>query len=163
MRANNIGILFYGGVGTGKTFCASCVANALLDKQVAATATCFPRLLNLLQGTPDRQKLLDSLAKFKLLIIDDLGVERDSSFRLEQIYNVVDARYQVKLPLVVTTNMSMEELENPVSVSYTRIYDHVLELCPVRIPLTGDSRRRQNAERRKHLAQKILLGKEAES
>jgi len=157
MRANNIGVLFYGGVGTGKTFFASCIANALLDKQVTATATSFPRLLNLLQGTQEKQRLLDTLSKYKLLIVDDLGVERDSSFGLEQIYNVVDARYQAKLPVIVTTNLSMEELENPGSVSYIRIYDRILTLCPVRIPLTGNSRRKQNAERRKQLAQKILL------
>jgi len=158
MRAENVGVLFYGGVGTGKTFYASCIANALLDKQVTATATSFPRLLNLLQGTQEKQKLLDSLTKRKLLILDDLGVERDSSFGLEQIFNVVDARYHAHLPIIVTTNLTLEELKNPGSVQYARIYDRVLEMCPVLLKLTGDSRRRQNAERRKQLAQKILLG-----
>lgn len=145
----NVGILFYGSVGTGKTFYASCIANALLEKRVTAAATSFPRLLNLLQGTQDKQKLLDSLARYKLLILDDLGVERDSTFGMEQIFNVVDARYHAHLPIIVTTNLSMEELKNPSSMPYARIYDRVLEMCPVPLRLTGDSRRKQNAENRK--------------
>lgn len=158
MAEKGVGILFYGSVGTGKSFHASCIANALLDRQVTVTATSFPRLLNLLQGTQDKQKLLDSLARYKLLIIDDLGVERDSTFGLEQIFNVVDARSHAHLPVVVTTNLSMEELKNPPSVQYGRIYDRVLEMCQVPMKLTGDSRRQQNAENVKQWAQKILLG-----
>lgn len=158
LAKKNVGILFYGSVGTGKTFYASCIANALLARQVTAAATSFPRLLNLLQGTQDKQNLLDSLGRFKLLIIDDLGVERDSSFGLEQIFNVVDARSHAHLPVIVTTNLSMEELKNPGSVQYGRIYDRTLEMCPVRIPLTGDSRRQQNAENVKQWARQILLG-----
>lgn len=157
MADKNVGILFYGNVGTGKTFYASCIANALLKRQVTATTTSFPRLLNLLQGTQDKQNLLDSLARYKLLIIDDLGVERDSSFGLEQIFNVVDARSHAHLPIIVTTNLSMEEMKNPASVQYGRIYDRVLEMCQVPLKLTGDSRRRQNAESVKRWAQKILL------
>lgn len=158
MLAENIGILFYGSVGTGKTFYASCIANALLERRVAATATSFPRLLNLLQGAQEKQRLLDSLARYKLLILDDLGVERDSTFGLEQIFNIIDARSHVHLPIIVTTNLTMEELRNPGSMPYARIYDRVLEMCPVALKLTGDSRRRQNAESRKQLAQKVLLG-----
>jgi len=160
MERENIGILFYGSVGTGKTFYASCIANALLGKQITATATSFPRLLNLLQGTQEKQKLLDSLAKYKLLILDDLGVERDSSFGLEQIFNVVDARYHAQLPIIVTTNLTLEEMKSPGSVQYARIYDRVLEMCPIGLKLTGDSRRRQNAESRKQFARKIILGEE---
>lgn len=158
MAEKNVGILFYGTVGTGKTFYAACIANALLDRQVTAAATSFPRLLNLLQGTPDKQKQLDSLARYKLLIIDDLGVERDSTFSLEQIFNVVDARSSAHLPVIVTTNLSMEELKNPPSVQYGRIYDRVLEMCQVPLKLTGDSRRKQNADNLRAWAQKVILG-----
>lgn len=158
MVAENIGILFYGSVGTGKTFYASCIANALLERRVTAAATSFPRLLNLLQGAQEKQKLLDSLTRYKLLILDDLGVERDSTFGLEQIFNIVDARSHVHLPIIVTTNLTLEELEHPSSMQYKRIYDRVLEMCPVPIKLTGDSRRRQNAESRRELAKKILVG-----
>ena len=158
MLAENIGILFHGTVGTGKSFCASCIGNGLLEKLVPVAATNFPRLLNLLQGTQERQKLLDRLAIYKLLILDDLGVERDSAYAAEQIFNVIDARVSSKLPVVVTTNLTLEELEHPPSMQYARIYDRVLEMCPVRLKLIGTSRRRGNAEARKQLAQRILLG-----
>ncbi len=158
MRAENIGILFHGTVGTGKSFYASCIGNALLDRQVAVAATNFPRLLNLLQGSQEMQKLMDRLAIYKLLILDDLGVERDSAYGAEQIFNVIDARANSKLPVIVTTNLTLEELEHPASMQYARIYDRVLEMCPVRLKLIGASRRKGNAEKRKQLAQRILLG-----
>ncbi len=158
MRAENIGILFHGTVGTGKSFYASCIGNGLLEKQVPVAATNFPRLLNLLQGSQEKQKLLDRLAIYKLLILDDLGVERDSTYGAEQIFNVIDARANSKLPVIVTTNLTLEELERPASMQYARIYDRVLEMCPVRLKLIGASRRKGNAETRKQLAQRILLG-----
>jgi len=158
MRAENIGILFHGTVGTGKSFYASCIGNGLLEKYVPATATNFPRLLNLLQGTQEKQRLLDRLSKYKLLILDDLGVERDSAYGAEQIFNVIDARASSKLPVIVTTNLTLEELEHPSSMQYARIYDRVLEMCPVRMKLTGESRRKGNADTRKELARRILLG-----
>ena len=158
MLEKNVGILFYGNVGTGKTFYASCIANALLERRVTAAATSFPRLLNLLQSTQDKQKLLDSLAKYKLLIIDDLGTERDSTFGVEQIFNVIDARANSNLPVIVTTNLTLDELEHPPSMQYDRIYDRVLKMCQVPLKLTGDSRRKQNAESVRQWARQILLG-----
>lgn len=158
MKANNIGVLFYGSVGTGKSFLASCIGNGLLDRRVPVAATNFPRLLNLLQGTYEKQALLDRLSIYKLLIVDDLGVERDSAYAEEQIFNIIDARSTSELPVIVTTNLTMEELEHPTSMQYKRIYDRVLEMCPIRLKLVGESRRRANASEREQLARKILLG-----
>lgn len=158
MRENNIGILFYGSVGTGKSFYASCIGNGLLDRMVPVASTNFPRLMNLLQGTYEKQELLDRLSIYKLLILDDLGVERDSTYAAEQIFNIIDARSNSELPVIVTTNMTLEELEHPTSMQYARIYDRVLEMCPIRLKLVGESRRRSNASEREQLARKILLG-----
>ncbi len=158
MKANNIGILFYGSVGTGKSFLASCIGNALLDRKVPVAATNFPRLLNLLQGTNEKQNLLDRLSIYKLLILDDLGVERNSAYSEEQMFNIIDARSSSKLPVIVTTNLTPEEMEHPTSMQYVRIYDRVLEMCPIRLKLAGESRRKNNAAERELLARKILLG-----
>lgn len=157
MLQNNIGILFYGSVGRGKSFYASCIANALLGKSVPVVATSFPRLLNILQNTTDRQQVIDKLKRYKLLFIDDLGAERDSSYASEQVYNIVQSRDIFGLPLIVTTNLTMEELEHPTSMQYARIYGRVLEMCPSRIKMTGENRRRLDAERRKKIAQSLLL------
>ena len=158
MKAQNIGILFYGDVGTGKSFLACAIANALLERLVSVSVTNFPRILNSLQGSFDdeRQKRIDRLQHYSLLVIDDLGVERDTSYSVEQIYNVVDARSRSGKPLIVTTNLSLDDLRNPSSMGYARIYDRVLEMCPIKLKLAGDSRRTVNAAARRDRAKEIL-------
>jgi len=157
MMKDNIGILFYGGVGTGKSFLACCIANALLEKLVTVSVTNFPRILNRLQGfDEERQAFIDKLQRYKLLVIDDLGVERDTSYSVEQVFNVVDTRSRSGMPLIVTTNLSMEDLKNPPSLAHSRIYDRVLEMCPIRLKLVGESRRTRNAIDRRDKARKLL-------
>lgn len=155
MKEEGAGLLFYGTVGTGKSFYAEAVVNALLEKQVAAAVTSFPRLLNVLQGKQDRQVVIDSLSAYQLLVLDDLGVERDSAFAVEQVYNVIDARARSKLPLIVTTNLPLADMQKPEPVSCARIYDRVMEMCPIRIPVMGKSRRAGNTQQRAEL-EKLL-------
>ena len=80
-------------MGTGKSFFAGCIANALLDKGVPVLMTNFSRILNTLTGmySDDRNQFIDSFNKYSLLIIDDLGIERSSEFALEQVFNVIDS------------------------------------------------------------------------
>lgn len=158
MKADNIGILFYGDVGTGKSFLACAIANALLEKLVSVSVTNFPRILNTLQGSFDdeRQRRIDRLQQYSLLVIDDLGVERDTAYSVEQVYNVIDTRARSGKPLIVTTNLSMKDLQNPPSLAYKRIYDRVLEMCPIRLKLAGASRRVENANDRKDKARRLL-------
>lgn len=158
MKARNIGILFYGDVGTGKSFLACAIANALLERLVSVSVTNFPRILNSLQGSFDdeRQKRIDRLQHYSLLVIDDLGVERDTSYSVEQVYNVVDTRARSGKPVIITTNLSLKDLENPPSLAYKRIYDRVLEMCPIRLKLVGASRRTSNASERRDAARRIL-------
>lgn len=159
MLERNIGVLFYGGVGSGKSFLASCMGNGLLERQVPVASASFPRLLNLLQGTFAKQALLDRLSIYKLLILDDLGAERFSSYAEEQVFNIVDARLGSRLPVAITTNLTMEQLKNPNSMQSARIYDRVLEMCPIRLKLAGESRRPQLAADRERQAREILLGR----
>ena len=159
MFKDNIGILFYGGVGTGKSFLACCIANALIEKLVPVSVTNFPRILNKLQGFgfgEERQEFIDKLQRYKLLVIDDLGVERDTSYSTEQVYNVIDTRSRSGMPLIITTNLSMDDLKNPPSLGHARIYDRVLEMCPIRLRLVGESRRTTIANERRDKAKKLL-------
>lgn len=105
MKANSSGLLLWGNVGTGKSFFAGCIANSLLEKGVPVLMTNFSRILNTLSGMhfEDRNQFIDSLNRYSLLIIDDLGIERNSEFALEQVFNVIDSRYRSKKPLIVTT------------------------------------------------------------
>lgn len=134
MKATATGLLLWGNVGTGKSFFAGCIANALLDQGVPVLMTNFSRILNALTGmfSDDRNKYIDSLNHYSLLIIDDLGMERGTEYALEQVFNVIDARLRSNLPLIVTTNLTLEELKHPADLAHERIYSRVLERC---IPL----------------------------
>lgn len=157
IRLENMGLLLYGPVGTGKTFYAACIANALLDQGVPVMMTSFARVVNTMQGMySGRQEYLDKLVSYPLLIIDDLGAERGSEYMLEQVYSVVDARYQTGRPLIVTTNIPIGEIKEPQDLKYRRIYDRILERChPVEI--TGPSRRRESVKSN-FAARKNILG-----
>ena len=135
-RKTSTGLLLWGNVGTGKSYIAGCIANALLDKGVPVMMTNFARLLNRLTDmyAGDRNAYIDSFNSFPLLIIDDLGVERNSEFAREQVFSVIDSRYRSQLPLIVTTNLTPEQMRNPEDIARARIYDRVLERCtPIRI------------------------------
>lgn len=137
------GLLIYGNIGTGKTYGAAAVANALIDNGVSVLMTNFSRIINQLQETFDRrQQKIDNLNQYELLVIDDLGAERSTDYTNEIIYSVIDARYRAGKPLIVTTNLSMSELKNPPNVATARIYDRILEKC-FPIEMNGESQRRK--------------------
>lgn len=130
-QKNGQGLLFWGNVGTGKTFLAGCIANALMEKNIPVLMTSFPKLLNALGGlySGEKNEYLKSLNQYRLLIIDDLGVERDTSYVLETVYLVIDERYKSGKPFIITTNLSLEELRNPADLEHGRIYDRIMERC----------------------------------
>ena len=77
MRAENLGLLLWGGVGTGKSFLAGCIAHALMDQEVPVRMTNFARIMNELNnGFSGRNAVVDRLCRYPLLIIDDFGMER---------------------------------------------------------------------------------------
>ena len=143
MLKNGKGLLLHGDVGTGKTFAACEVANALIDKGYPALVTNFNRVINTVQSSFEkRQEHLDSLNDFPLLVLDDLGVERGSEYMLEMIYTIIDSRYRAGKPMIITTNIPIEEIKAPKNTAYSRIYDRILERCfPVAV--TGRNRRKQ--------------------
>ena len=157
MLENGKGLLLYGDVGTGKTFAACEVANALIDVGYRVMVTNFARLINIIQGTFEgRQEYIDSLNSYQLLVIDDLGVERQTEFMREMVYSIIDTRYRAGLPMIVTTNMSIEEIKKPADMSNSRIYDRIIERC-FPIEVNGGSRRRKKV-RDEYADMKQLLG-----
>lgn len=151
MRAKNIGMLLYGDCGTGKSFYAYAIANALIGDAVPVCITSFPRLLNAMQGIDARQKMIDKLKNYDLLVLDDLGTERKSKekegYAEEQMFNIINTRYGIKKPLIVTTNLSMDDLTGVADLAHRRIFDRVLEICPIRLKLAGESRRAAIADK----------------
>lgn len=147
MRDKGEGLLLWGDVGTGKTFAAACIAHAVTEQGYLVLMTNFGKILNSLSGmfSEDKNRYLASLNEFDLLIIDDLGIERNSEYALEQVYNVVDSRYLSRLPFIITTNLSLAELKKPKDVAHARIYDRILERC-IPICFAGDNYRKETAQ-----------------
>ena len=99
MRADNIGCLFWGGVGTGKSYLAGCIANALMEKEIPVHMTNFALILNDLAASfENRNEYISRLCRYPLLILDDFGMERGTEYGLEQVFNVIDSRYRSGKP-----------------------------------------------------------------
>lgn len=156
LRKTSKGLLFYGNTGTGKTYVACEIANALIDKGIPVLLISLSEYLKVIQGTFDKKEYMDSFDSFELLILDDLGVERDTAFAKEQVYDVIDSRYTSGKPMLITTNLSMEKIKNPEDIENMRIYDRVLERC-FPIEVSGANRRRK-AVREDYETMKNLLG-----
>ena len=154
---NNTGLLLFGDVGTGKSFFAGCIANALLDQDVPVLMTSFPTILNQLTGVypEERVEFINSLNDYDLLIIDDLGVERSTEFAMEQMFEVIDKRYRSGKPIIITTNLSLEQLRNPPDLAHARIYERILERCAP-ILFSGENFRKQKSEENKRIARMIV-------
>lgn len=143
MKKRGKGLLLFGNVGTGKTFISACIANALIDKGYPCLVTNFARLVNTVSGMYDgKQDYIDSLNNFDLLVIDDLASERDTEYMGEIVQNIIDSRYRSGLPLIVTTNLTSEELKKPVEIRKQRIYSRLFEMC-VPVEVSGKDRRKQ--------------------
>ena len=153
--SSNTGLVLWGDVGTGKTFFAACIANALVEQNVSVKMTNFSTILNDLFAESDKNKYLDRLNKHSLLIIDDLGIERGTEYALEQVYNVIDTRYKSGKPLIVTTNLTLDELKFPTDIPHKRIYDRVLGMC-VPVMFNGMNFRKEEAAAKMEAAKKLF-------
>lgn len=153
--SKNAGLVLWGDVGTGKTFFAACIANALVEQNVSVKMTNFSTILNDLFSESDKNKYLDRLNDHSLLIIDDLGIERGTEYALEQVYNVIDTRYKSGKPLIITTNLTLDELKYPTDIPHKRIYDRVLGMC-VPVMFNGTNFRKEEAEAKMEAAKKLF-------
>lgn len=141
MREKGIGLLLCGTVGTGKSFLAASIANALIDQGTPCLMTNFSRIISRIsEKFGGDQKYLDDLNRFDLLIIDDLGAERDTEFIWEKVMDVIDARYRAGLPLIITTNLSMRQLSDQSDIRRQRVYSRLREMC-VFLEVQGADRR----------------------
>lgn len=143
MRERGKGLLLFGDVGSGKTFYAACIVNALIDKGIPCLLTDFSRLTHTIGGMySGKQEYIDSLNNYPLLAIDDLAAERDTEYMGEIVFNIINGRYGAGLPLIVTTNLTAEQLKNPQDIKKSRIYSRLLEMC-LPIEVKGSDRRKE--------------------
>lgn len=148
MYKENQGLVLYGPCGTGKSFTAACIANELMDKERSVIMTSFVKVLQILNGKQiEETDFINSLMTVDLLIIDDLGTERDTNFALEKVYNVIDSRVRSERPMIITTNVPLEEMMGETDIRYQKVYDRIFSCCyPVEVG--GKSFRIEEAARR---------------
>jgi DNA replication protein DnaC len=138
------GLWLQGDVGTGKTTLAMLVSKAALAAGRSVAIYSLPRLLNLLREAMDSQEgkldFLDRLTDVDLLHVDDLGAEYRTDWVLEQLYSIVNARYEAKRAIVATTNLMPDELSERLG---PRTVSRLVEICGDLIPLFGADMRRE--------------------
>lgn len=147
-KQDNIGLMILGETGTGKTYAAACIANALIQQEfsvfMANTLYITDKMTNLFAN--DRLEFIQSLQRYSLLIVDDFGAERCTEFACEQVYNLIETRYRSKKPMIITSNLTPDQLKTD-DLRLKRTYDRVKEMCHP-IIMTGESIRKSIANER---------------
>jgi DNA replication protein DnaC len=138
------GLWFEGTVGTGKTTLAMLVSRAALDARRSVAIYSLPRLLAEIRATFEADSegsyvdFLDRLAAVDLLHVDDVGAERTSDWVLEQLYAIVNARYEDERSVIITTNLERDPLVEQIK---ERTVSRLEEMCTL-VPLYGEDARR---------------------
>lgn len=158
MKKNNYGLLFFGSVGTGKSFYAAAILNALQEKGVYALMASAPQLIAFTENGRRTRELLELIRRADYFVLDDLGAERDTDFALEQLELIADVRSQTGKPLVVTTNLARKDLDDRTDLRRIRIYDRVKQMCCCPVRLTGKSLRADSALARGRACADLLRG-----
>lgn len=160
MRKDNVGLLLYGNVGSGKTYIACSIANAIITEySYTVKMRNFAQILNDLQKggfNLDRNEYIEQITSSTLLILDDFGIERNTEYALEQIYNVINARYLKARPTIITTNLNFKDIEKEQEdIMLGRIYSRIIEMClPLRV--TGLDRRKIQSKEKLKKAQNLI-------
>lgn len=156
MRKQGTGLLLCGQVGTGKSFLAACIANELINQGTPCLMTNFSRIISRVsEKFGGDQKYLDDLNRFDLLIIDDLGAERDTEFTWEKVMNVIDARYRAGLPLIITTNFEPKDFAARGDIRRQRVFSRLKEMC-ILLEVKGTDRRNKKMQDKLETAKSLL-------
>jgi len=151
---NTDGLMFTGQVGSGKTFLACSIANALLKKGKIVLFVVVPDFLDQIRSTYDAARnpgdytefdLVDAARQVPLLILDDLGAHNYTEWTRNKIYSIINYRLNHCLPVIVTTNITPEDLEEYLG---ERTTSRLLEMCkPYRLLVDMDIRAVQRKEK----------------
>lgn len=139
------GLYFWGNIGAGKTHTATAVCNELIERYCVQVY--FVNLWDVadrVKKTFGKEKanldgtLFEEMRKCELLVLDDIGVENVSDWLAEQIYLVINFRYENNKPIIATSNQSLEDLAK---THRPQICSRLQEMCRV-VQFTGDDRRK---------------------
>lgn len=143
LRGKAKGLFIYGTYGTGKSFFAACIANALIDKGYTVRMGTGADFEAEIFGAQDKAAAYQKFLDYDLLILDDFASERKSDYMYEVLYNIVNDRYNAHKTMIFTSNMTTEETGNPTDPRIRRIMSRIWEMTsPVEV--TGQDRRKAN-------------------
>ena len=138
------GLLLFGDTGTGKSSFSAMIAHEVIKQGYKARMTNFETIEKALWDADQKAQYMRELLSYDLLVLDDLGAERESDYMQGIVYNVIDGRSRQGKPVVVTTNLSWDELTKTEDMGRKRIYERLLHSClPVHVD--GPNYRRQEA------------------
>ena len=160
MVEKNQGLLLYGTVGTGKSYLSACIANNIMERLHSVCATSMVKIMDLARDLNNKDMLAqleDKMMKADLLILDDLGTENETGYAAEIAYRVIDGRYRVKKPMVITTNLTLEAMQSCTEIKKKRVYDRILEVC-YPMQFNGKSFRQLEARNRFDEMKNLLEG-----
>ena len=141
---SNYGLLLYGSAGSGKTYLSFAIANELYRLGKSVMAISVSALLAAIKDSFDKQdgigeaQVMRAVGDASLLILDDFGIEYRTGWAYEKLYAIIDRRYRSAKPLIITTNLSLEELRRNLMLmdgktgqtdGSERIYDRIMEMC----------------------------------
>jgi len=109
-------LLLRGGYGSGKTHLAAGIANFAVGMGVPTLFLTVPDLLDMLRFSYDSEdttfeRRFDEIRNAPLLVLDDFGTQNATGWAQEKLFQIINFRYINKLPLVVTTNLGLDEID----------------------------------------------------
>lgn len=131
---NEIGLLFTGSVGSGKTYLAASIANVLIENQQKILFLIVPDLLDELRATFNKNSenteydLLDIARTVPILILDDLGAHNYTEWSRNRIYSILNYRMNEQLPTIITTNLDFNDIEHYLG---ERTCSRLLQMCRI--------------------------------
>ena len=149
-------LLLYGPPGTGKPFMAACIANALFASGSDVLYTNIRKLSNAANRNfgEDADLVQLEVQRCSLLVLDDFGVERDTSYSWEQTERIINWRYETRKPMIATTNLSPAEMQGG-DITRQRVFDRIQGMCTT-IKVDGESRRKLEAAKKKQELRELL-------
>ena len=144
---DQVGLLLWGDVDTGKSHAAYCIANALIEKDVSVYATQISTLADSqFLDAYNATRIMDRVKGCDLLILDDLGTERETEFMTQKAFDFVNARVETGKPMIITTNLSPDVMANALDVNKKRLYSRIIGATTA-LEVRGKSRRAEKSRR----------------